>query len=98
MNLRLAGQEAVLTSTLLTAVESGPGGWWHYGRVLCFNTVFLVPVQLVPSMTVALKASHGVLASMLTASIVQTAFVYISAMGEAIESEALVAHTLEATR
>lgn len=36
MNLRLAGQEAVLTAPLLTAVESGSGRWWHCGRVLCF--------------------------------------------------------------
>jgi len=29
MNLRLAGQVAELTPSLLTAVESGPGRWRH---------------------------------------------------------------------
>lgn len=64
---------------------------------LC-DTVFLVPVQLITSPAVAPKASHGVLAGVLTSSIVEAAFVYVSTMSKSVESVALVANTLEAAR
>lgn len=49
-------------------------------------------------MAEALKSSQGVLTTLLTATVVYTAFIYISTVGQSIHGVAFVAQTLKTTR
>lgn len=70
----------------------------HAAQIAGSHTVFFIPVELVPWMTLALIATHCVDANLLAASVVDAALVGVSTVGEAIESVSSIAGTRKCTR